>query len=127
MIGTFGHILFQTSSSKILTFDEFTRKSSAVFAEHPVLDDKPTLQHVGDGLDTIEYSIRLDVSLGINPIIEIEKLRQIKSAGEEQKFIIGGKVIGDFVLIDLGEKWPSVDNRGNVLVALVSLILKEFV
>lgn len=127
MIGTFGNIVFETSASKILTFDNFIRKGSAVFAEHPVLDKKPRLQHTGEGLDEISFSIRLDVGLGINPKKELDKIREIKSQGDAHKLIINGSVIGKFVLVSLEDKWTRVDNQGRLLVAKLNLNLKEFV
>lgn len=125
MIGTFGHIVFETSTDRVFTFAGLTRKGSAAFAEHPVLDDKAVLQHVGSGLDTVDFSIRLDAAWGVNPVVDIEKLREIMVAGDEQTLIIGGNVLGEFVLVDLEETWDRVDNRGTVLVAGVSLSLKE--
>ena len=127
MIGTFGQIVFQTSSSKVLAFDEFTRKGAANFAEHPVLDDKPVLQHVGAGLDDISFTIRLDVGLGINPKDEIEKLRDVKNAGDHKNLIIGETVLGAFVVTEIEEFWNRVDNLGNLLLAVLTLNLKEYV
>ena len=127
MIGTFGNIVFETSSERIRTFDGFARKGSAAFAEHAVVDDKPRLQHTGSGLDEISFSVRLDISLGLNPSDELEKFRDILAAGDAQKLIINGKVLGAFVLTELEESWSRVDNKGRLMVANLNISLKEYV
>jgi len=127
MIGTFGNIVFETSSSKIRTFEEFKRKGSAMFSEHPVLEGKPKLQHLGTSLDEISFSITFNVALGIDPREEINKLQEIKNIGDEKKLIIGRDVLGSFVLTELSESWDKIDSRGNLLLARVDLSLKEFV
>ncbi len=127
MIGTFGQIVFETSRTKIHTFDEFTRTSTATFTEHAVLDEKPRLQHIGTGLDKISFSIRLDVSLGVDPAGEIKKISELREAGEAKKLIIGGDVLGTFVLLETEESWNRVDNKGRLLVAVLILKIKEFV
>lgn len=126
MIGTFGDIVFETSSSKLFTMDEFKRTGGAIFAEHAVLDNKAKLEHVGDDLDSINFSIRLDVQHQVNPLNEIKKLKALMSAGDEKKMIIGGNVLGSFVLVSMEEQWGAIDNKGNLLTAKVELALKEY-
>ncbi|MCP4021564.1 MAG: phage tail protein [Desulfobacteraceae bacterium] len=127
MIGSFGEIVFETSRKKIHTFDEFQRKRKAIFAEHAVLDDKPRLQHIGNGLDEITFSIRLDISLGVDPKGQLEKIHEIQEAGEAKKLIIGGDVFGTFVLEEIEESWAVIDNKGRLINADLNLNLKEFV
>ena len=126
MIGSFGKIVFEVSTTRVRTFDGFARKGSAAFAEHGVLDGKPRLQHTGSVLDQISFTMRLDIGLGTNPAEEIEKLRMIKDRGNEQKLIIGGKVLGDFVMISLDETWTRLDGKGRLITAHVNIELKEF-
>lgn len=127
MIGSFGNIVFETSAFKTRTFDDFKRKGSATFSEHAVLNGKAKLQHLGTGLDEINFSITLNIGLGINPKAEITKLREIKDTGDEKCLIIGKNVLGTFVVTEFSESWDKVDNRGNLLLARVNLLLKEFV
>ncbi len=127
MIGSLGNIVFETSSDRIRTFDDFTRESAANFAEHRVLDQKPRLQHTGLELDKIKFSVRLDAMLGVIPSKEIENFQDMLMAGESQKLIVGGKVVGDFVLLSIGEQWTTVDAKGCVIVAVLDLSLKEYV
>lgn len=127
MIGTFDKIVFETSASKILTFDDFERKGSAAFAEHKVINGKPRLEFTGDNLDEVSFTVRLDLHLGVDPAEQIKKAREMKSTGKPGTLIIGGTPLGDFVIISLGEKWPVIDNRGRIILAYLELSLKEYV
>ena len=127
MIGSFGNIVFETSTERIRTFDGFSRTGAARFAEHAVIDGKPRLQHTGTDLDEISFSVRLDAGLGLNPAEELEKVREILAAGDEQKLILNGKVLGDFVLTSIEEAWTRVDNQGRLITASLNLSLKAFV
>ena len=126
MIGTFGEVVFETSAARIRTFDAFRRTGKARFARHAVMDRKPRLQFTGGDLDRIEFQMRFDVSLGVNPKEEIDKLREILAAGVERQLIIGGEPRGKFVLEELAESWTHVDNAGRLLVAAVDIKLQEY-
>ncbi|MCG8639138.1 MAG: phage tail protein [Desulfobacterales bacterium] len=127
MIGTFGNIVFETSQAKILTFDNFKRSGSASFAEHPVLDDKPRLQHTGTALDEITFSVSLNKYLGVSPADELQKFRDAKDRGEALKLMIGGKSLGDFVLTRVDDTWQTVDNQGRPVKTGLELTIREFV
>jgi phage protein U len=127
MIGSYGNVIFEVSRSKVLTFDNFKRVKKANFAQHKIINRKPVLESTGSALDTIDYSIHLNVNIGISPKDELKKLSDIIESGEEQKLIIGGDVIGDFVLIQISEEQKKIDIRGRILIADVTLKLLEYV
>lgn len=127
MLGAFGDVVFNVSREVVHTFKGFTRKSSASFAEHALVEGKPLLQFTGEGLDEISFSIQLDINIGLSPIKEIDKLREIKKAGEALPIIVGSYVLGHFALISLDETWSVIDNKGRLIKATVTLNLKEFV
>ena len=117
MIGTFGAVVFETSSRKIHTFDDFERQGAAAFAEHAVIDGKPRLEFTGENLDEISFSIRLDAHLGVDPAGQVKQIRAIKAAGRAQTLIIGGVPLGNFVITSLAEKWQRIDNKGRLILA----------
>lgn len=127
MIGTLGDITFKVSSDSIRTFTGFTRSGSARFQTHNLIGRKPVVEFVGPDLESIALTVRLDVKYGMNPINEINSMREKRDTGERLAFIVGGKLLGDFVIEQLSEPWDQVDNRGNLLKATVSLTLKESV
>jgi len=128
-LGSLGPIVFIVSPNKIRTFDEFSRSSAGRWAKHDILGKKPLTQRIGPGLDTVSFSMRFDVKYGMNPRKELERLEKIDREGKALPFLIGGKSIGTglWVITSLEQKWTSVDNNGNILVAAVNVSLEEYV
>ncbi len=127
MIGSFGQVVFRASAGQVMTFDGFTRSREADFAEHAVAQNAIRLQHVGQGLDEVSFSIKLSDSLGIDVENEIGRLREMLDQGGASPLLLGGKVQGHFVLTKVEEAWSVVDNKGRVRRAKVKLTLREFV
>lgn len=125
MIGTLGNAVFQSSTQKVYTFTGLGRSGEARYEEHKVVGKKPVLELIGPGLESISFGMRFDVALGINPIVEINKLREARDAGAVLPMTIGGKFLGDWVIESFSDSWERVDNFGNVLVATVQINLKE--
>lgn len=125
-IGTFGSIAFEVSTTKIRTFDDFKRKLSVKYEEHAVIGMKPKLEFIAPGLDEISFQIIFSAFQGINPLKEMEQLRLIVQEGKYNSLVIGGKVLGNFVIESLAEAWKHVDGRGKVLYIAVDVNLKEY-
>lgn len=125
MIGTLGGIIFETSMEKVLTFTGLTRTGEPRFEEHAVIGRKPVIEYLGPALDKATLAIRLDVGHGVNPKTEIKKLRDAMGTGEVLPLTIGGEFYGDWLISQLTEDNRTIDNRGNILVAEVSLSLVE--
>lgn len=127
MIGTLGDITFTVSADTIRTFTNLTRSNTARYAQHDVIGQKPVLEFLGPGLDTITLPVRLDISYGLNPQAEINAMREAMKTGTRSAFIVGGKFLGDFVIESVSDTWETTSNRGNLIKASVSLSLKESV
>lgn len=127
MIGSFGPVVFQVSSNSAKTISDFGRECEARFSEHSIALGKPLLEFVGQGLDSITFSMRFDVSLGINPKVEIDTLRTVRDKGEAEQLIIGGIPLGLFVITGITESWKTINPAGVLTVATVSVSLKEYI
>ena len=125
-IGTFGEIVFETSRTRIRTFDEFKRTSKARFAVHAVTGRKPVSEFLGPELDEVSFQMLFSSSLGVSPTDEIDSLRKVLNAGEASILVVGGYILGKFTLLSLEEDWKNLDGRGRLLVASVSVSLKEY-
>lgn len=125
-IGTFGSVTFEAAEKKVRTFDEFKRTTSAKYEEHAIIGQKPLLEFVALGLDTITFQMVFSVSLGLNPAKEVQMLREILQKYQYYPLIIGSKSLGNFVIENLSETWRHVDNRGNPLHIAVDVSLKEY-
>ena len=125
MIGTLGDAVFQASTDKVYTFQGLGRSAPGRYQQHDVVGQKPVLEFIGPGLEQISFDMRFDVGLGINPIAEIDKLRAARDAATIMPLTIGGSFLGDWIIEDVKDSWDRVDNRGTLLVASVSVSLKE--
>lgn len=125
MIGTLGNIIFSVSADKVLTFQSLTRNRAGRYHQHQVIFQKAKLEFLGPEVEKITLPIRLDVALGVNPMNEIDVIKEYVNAGERLALTIGQKYHGDWVIESFSESWDHVDNRGNLLVATVNLNLLE--
>lgn len=129
MIGSLGNVIFEVSGEQLRTFDDFSRDGNSRFAKHDVLGIKPVKQFIGPDLDKIKFKIHLSAALGVNPVLEIETLREYMQNGESLTLIIGGKPVGSgkYTIESINENWTVVDNRGNIISVDVDLELEEYV
>ncbi|GAV21617.1 phage tail protein [Carboxydothermus pertinax] len=129
MIGALGDVVFVVSDKTIRTFDDFERSAEGRWAKHDIHLAKPKLEFLGPELETISFSMRFDVSYGINPRKERDRLAKLARSGKAVPLVIGGKKLGDklWVVKSVKEKWNNVDNRGNVLVSVIEVELEEYV
>lgn len=128
-IGSFGDVIFEVSTNKLLTFNDLEKKSSAKWNEHDIQGNKAKLEFNGPGLIDISYRLLLRAEHGINPLKEIAKLEGMQNKGEAHHFILGQKPIAPnkFVIADVSSGLRNIDPNGNVFSAEVTVSLKEYV
>ncbi|WP_025847593.1 phage tail protein [Paenibacillus ehimensis] len=121
-------MVFEVSAEKIRTFKDFTRTTSDRWASHEIIGDKPKLEFLGPGLDMINFTMRFDVNLGMNPRVEMERLLEMSRSGRAEDLTIGGKSLGVglWSIKNLVQKWTTVDSMGRVLVGEVEITLEEY-
>lgn len=130
MIGSLGPVVFEASTKRIRTFDDFKRSGSGRWATHDIALKKPKKQFLGPGTEQISFSVKLDVSLGVNPESELFILRFIRDNGIAVPLILNGKPISpgvQWVIESASESWTNVDSKGRLLTAQVELTLSEYV
>lgn len=121
-------VVFETSSDKILNFNDFTRQSSTRTVDHEILLKKPKTEFLGPNLDTISFTIRLSSMYGVKPLEEMNKLLILQRAGTPVTLTIGEKGIGvnKWTIEELEQGWNTIDNQGNLIEAELSITLKEY-
>ena len=125
-IGSFGETTFKVSHNFVRTFRDFKRNTKSRFAKHNLLLQKPKLEFIGEDLTEITFKIQLVKSLGVDVEYEADKLRWYCEKGGDYPLVIGGEVIGRFVVEQVAESAQVVDGRGNILVEELELTLKEY-
>ena len=128
-IGSLGKVVFETSEKKIRTFFDLKRSASARIGTHDLIGKKPRLEFVGPGLEQISMNVRLDVSLGLNPVDELKVLREMRDKGEIVKFILNGEPVTEnyWLIEQISEDHKQIDNKGRLLIADLSITMKEYV
>ncbi|MDT8901824.1 phage tail protein [Anaeroselena agilis] len=129
-------VVFEASASttaklKILTFHDFQRDGAGRWATHEIIgqDRKPVLEFIGPDLETISFSILLSKTLGVEPIDELKKLRQLRDNGVVCTFTLGGNLVttNQWVVTKVSESHASYTNKGALLAARVYISLTEYV
>lgn len=131
-LGALGDVVFISSfraPTKVRTFQDFQRDSSARWGNNDIHLQKPRSQFLGPGLDTITFNMILDASLGMNPRKEMEKLLEYSRSGKVLLLQIGGKALGrgKWKIMNLSQSWERIDGKGNLLKASLSVTLEEYV
>ena len=128
-LGSFGEIVFEVSSRKILTFKDYKRKTQARYASHEIVGLKPILEYLGPGGEEITLSMEFNVNLGTVPADEADKVRMMCETGETNYLVIGNTPIGanKWVITDVGENADVIDNNGRIIKSKIDVTFKEYV
>ncbi|MCF8018294.1 MAG: phage tail protein [Vallitaleaceae bacterium] len=128
VIGTLGDIVFSVSRDEVNTFDGMKWDSSAKYATHERHLKNTLLEFTGTEADSISFNMHFSVFLGVNPMQEIVKLLIAQRTGKIMRLVIGSKAYGrnKWVIEKLSKDLEKFDNKGNLLVAKVSVSLKEY-
>lgn len=128
-IGYFGNIIFETSDQRVLTFNDFTRNSTAHIEEHKLIGKKPLIEYCGPELEKINFTVNLNAYNGINPEEELAKWRDYSLNGSAQELVIGGNVMGydKFIIESLSESYNKIYKNGFLYSAKIDVSLAEYI
>ena len=127
-IGSFGDLVFSVSNNTVRTFDSMSWDFSTDYATHDRHIKADLLEYMGPGLEGISFSMTFSVFLGVNPLKEIKKLREMVRKGYAERLVIGGKVYGSYkwVMQKGTVDFQRFDNKGNLWAANIKVTLKEY-
>jgi len=99
----------------------------AVFAEFPLINNKPTLQHTGASL--IEVSASITMNANFCKISEqLQLLKTAKDKADVLPLLMGnGKYLADFVIVSMPYDIVEALSDGTPIEIRVQLSLKEFI
>ncbi|MEA5057779.1 MAG: phage tail protein [Anaerotignum propionicum] len=128
IIGAWGDIVFEVSRKQVKTFNGLNWDGGAKFATHDRHLKEPILEFTGTENENMTFSMFFSAFLGVNPIIEVEKLFAAMRKGEVNRLIIGTKAYGTdkWVITKLSNALERYDNRGNLLVVKVNVTMKSY-
>ena len=119
--GTLGDITFQAAESpRSLRYSEATE-----FSQHPKLDRKPTLQRIGESLQSLNLSFRFGIGWG-NPDQQLRRLQQARQQAEPMTLVLGaGTIAGNYVIESIDVNVRQTDAEGNLQTIEVAVALIE--
>ena len=127
-IGTLGDIVFSISRRQVRTFDGLNWSSSAQYATHNRHLKDVLLEFTGTEADKISFSMYFSVFLGVDPMAELVKLLNAERSGRVMRLVIGSKAYGKhrWVITGMSKDLERFDNKGNLLIARVSISLMAY-
>lgn len=129
VLGVFGDLVFEVSADKIRTFDELSRSAADRWETHAIIGIKPKSEFIGPGLDKISFTMIFDVSFGVDPRAEMDKVLLMSRNGQVNNLTIGNKGLGAYQwkITSVRQSWKVVDNQGNLLRGALDVELEEYV
>lgn len=127
-IGTFGAVVFETSTDLVRTFKDMTRDTNVRLSSHDIIGKKPVIEWIGPGTDTIKFSMQFNSILGVEPSDEEKKLRDMAQTGKVAHIIVGGEPISDykFIIESISSSGRIYDRDGNLIKSMVDITVKEY-
>lgn len=128
-IAVFGSKVFEITDSKIYTLGNLQYGSSLDTEKQDAKGKKPSTYNKGPALNSLAVSVKLDISLGVNPRRELEEWESIKDSSAAYPFVFGQKPLGNYkwLLVDVQGSNFVIDNNGNMLSADIELKFDEYV
>ncbi|MQT39732.1 hypothetical protein GHO45_02110 [Pseudomonas sp. FSL R10-0765] len=122
MYAVLGKIEFEVASG----ITGMEQRSTADWAEHSLIQGKPLLEWVGDGLDELTFSMQLHPWLG-DPEVRLRTLREAKSKHEPLAFVLGsGEYVGVYVIADISNTPRRTSADGRLYSSSVQVSLREY-
>lgn len=123
IIGTYGDVSFQASSSVTETFNNMKWTSSASYQQHKVHGMRAVSEFTGLDADKITFDMILSAFLGVNPLEEMKKLQSMLESRTGYTLALGTDLYGKWLLTNLSRDIQYVYKDGKVMQAKVSVTL----
>lgn len=129
-IGNFGRlIVFETSDKKVLTPNGLQRTIQGNWIAHERIGKKPKSEFLNPSLQTMQFTITLNVCHGIRPRNTMEEIERAVETGSVEILVIGGKKVGKnyWKITQCSEAWDTMLNGGELVKATLTISLEEYV
>lgn len=128
-IGSWGNaLIFQTSDTRILTFNNFKRTVSSSWANHSRIGKKDRSEFVRADLQGVTFTMVFDATLGVRPRAMLDALASAVENGEVNTLVLGGKRVSGnrFKIKKTTEAWDVVLQQGQLVRAKVDVTMEEY-
>lgn len=128
-VGSWGNTLvFSTSDSRILTFNNFSRTVSATWVNHSRIGKKDRTEFVCPDLQEVTFTMIFDATLGVRPRAMMDSLDAAIESGVVNPMVIGGKRVGSYrwKIKKASEAWDVFLQQGQLVRAKVNVTMEEY-
>lgn len=128
-IGNFGKlIVFETSDSKVLNFNNFQKTVSANWGKHERIGKKPRSEFLNPELQSITFTIVLNAQHGVRPRKTLESIERAIESGRVESLVIGAAKVGKnkWKITQMSEAWDTILSHGELMKASLNLTLEEY-
>ena len=128
-IGNFGKlIVFETSDSKVLNFNNFQKTVSANWGKHERIGKKPLSEFLNPELQGITFTVTLNAQHGVRPRKTLENIETAIESGRVESLILGAVKIGKnkWKITQMSEAWDTILSHGELMKANLNLTLEEY-
>ena len=128
-IGNWGAgLTFQVDSEKQFPFRDMTRKVSARWATHKIVQGYTRAEYLGIDQGSITMEVTFSAERGQHPYKDISRLNKACKAGVVNYLYVGGKRVGNckWYIDQISEDWKEVWNQGELVKATCKITFKEY-
>lgn len=127
-VGAMGDVVFMVSSLYTHTFNDFSRDSSARWAEHEIIGSKPVSEYLGPGIDKVRFKIHLSADLLASPEAAAKRIRRMCDNGDAFTVIIGGRPLSNelWCIESVSEAKEYFDGWGHTISSTLDITLREY-
>lgn len=128
VIGSYGGLVFEVSGLKVLTFDNYKRKTTAKFAAHEIIGRPAVLEFTGRELEEITLTVKAVSTLGVTTEEVALTLRDMCQRGEPNYLILGETVYtgNEMVITEVTETVQMWTGGANVIANTLDVTFKEY-
>ena len=123
MIGSFGQVTFEASSSVVEVFKSMKRTATASYSQHKVHGRRAVLEFTGFDAEKMTFEMTISAFLGVNPKTEVEKLRKMLTDKKAYSLVLGTDIYGKWVLQSMSDEIQYMHGDGKVLQSKVNVTL----
>lgn len=128
MIGYFDDLIFETSDSRILTISDMQRTANALYEDHASIGQKPQSEFLNPDLDSISFTILLDIGLGVDPKTEADKWLAKCRSGIAGTLCVGVPLgVDKWTIRSVSQSWDRILNNGKLIHCKVDVTMKEYI
>ncbi|MCE5199910.1 MAG: phage tail protein [Armatimonadota bacterium] len=132
IVGSYGGIVFETSSDMLFSFDSLHSEASARIETTDIIGRRPALKFLGPGGETVTFNMRLCSTYVDNPLIEYNRLRDMRDSGKAATLVIGSKPFPSdraavkWVIESLSADLNHFSRHGEPKLIEIQVTLKEY-